>query len=105
MCFHLLLAAKTQLGSSLANVDWLHGPAESLLTITNLLIGKLPGVECVDAVTFATGEKYEACIEAAARVDILGSPASCIVNDRLCSNLNACCFLCSLGTAARHSRS
>lgn len=25
-------------GTSLANVDWLHGGAESLLTITNLLI-------------------------------------------------------------------
>lgn len=32
-------AAKTQLGTTLANVDWLHGPAESLLTITNLFIG------------------------------------------------------------------
>lgn len=30
--------AKTQVGTTLANVDWLHGPAESLLTITNLLI-------------------------------------------------------------------
>jgi len=30
--------AKTQIGTTLANVDWLHGPAESLLTITNLLI-------------------------------------------------------------------
>ncbi len=26
-------------GTSLANVDWLHGSAESLLTVTNLLIG------------------------------------------------------------------
>lgn len=24
---------------SLANVDWLHGSAESMLTVTNLLIG------------------------------------------------------------------
>jgi hypothetical protein len=31
-------AAKTHFGTSLANVDWLHGGAESLLTITNLLI-------------------------------------------------------------------
>lgn len=31
-------AAKVQYGTSLANVDWLHGTAESLLTITNLLI-------------------------------------------------------------------
>lgn len=29
---------KTAYGTSLANVDWLHGTAESLLTITNLLI-------------------------------------------------------------------
>jgi Protein of unknown function (DUF3593) len=33
-------AAKTRYGTTLANVDFLHGPAESLLTITNLLIGK-----------------------------------------------------------------
>ena len=25
-------------GTSLANVDWLHGGAESLLTVTNLLL-------------------------------------------------------------------
>ncbi|GLC70929.1 hypothetical protein PLESTF_001047700 [Pleodorina starrii] len=30
--------AKSQYGTSLANVDWLHGAAESLLTITNLLV-------------------------------------------------------------------
>ena len=30
--------AKTQYGDILANVDWLHGGAESLLTITNLWI-------------------------------------------------------------------
>ncbi|KAK9829166.1 hypothetical protein WJX72_004276 [[Myrmecia] bisecta] len=30
--------AKTHYGTTLANVDWLHGGAESLLTITNLLI-------------------------------------------------------------------
>ena len=30
--------AKTVYGTSLANVDWLHGSAESLLTVTNLLI-------------------------------------------------------------------
>jgi hypothetical protein len=34
------IAAKTHYGTSLANVDWLHGSAESLLTITNLLIGE-----------------------------------------------------------------
>lgn len=32
------LTAKVHYGTSLANVDWLHGCAESLLTITNLLI-------------------------------------------------------------------
>ncbi|BDA47924.1 hypothetical protein COCOBI_11-1810 [Coccomyxa sp. Obi] len=30
--------AKTHYGTILANVDWLHGSAESLLTITNLMI-------------------------------------------------------------------
>ncbi|KAF6259125.1 hypothetical protein COO60DRAFT_1294946 [Scenedesmus sp. NREL 46B-D3] len=30
--------AKTHYGTSLANVDWLHGSAESLLTVTNLMI-------------------------------------------------------------------
>jgi hypothetical protein len=35
----LLPVAKTHYGTSLANVDWLHGTAESLLTVTNLLIG------------------------------------------------------------------
>lgn len=34
----LLGAAKVHYGTSLANVDWLHGAAESLLTVTNLLI-------------------------------------------------------------------
>jgi hypothetical protein len=36
-------AAKTHYGTSLANVDWLHGSAESLLTVTNLLIGERQG--------------------------------------------------------------
>lgn len=31
-------AAKKVYGLSLANVDWLHGGAESLLTITNIII-------------------------------------------------------------------
>jgi Protein of unknown function (DUF3593) len=34
----LLLTAKLHYGTSLSNVDWLHGGAESLLTLTNLLI-------------------------------------------------------------------
>lgn len=33
-------AAKTAYGTSLANVDWLHGAAESLLTVTNLFVGE-----------------------------------------------------------------
>lgn len=33
-------AAKTKYGTILANVDYLHGSAESLLTVTNLLIGE-----------------------------------------------------------------
>ena len=33
--------AKNVYGTSLSNVDWLHGTAESMLTITNLLIGAL----------------------------------------------------------------
>lgn len=37
-CVPVWFAAKTQYGTSLANVDWLHGTAESLLTVTNLLI-------------------------------------------------------------------
>ena len=36
--------AKTQYGTSLSNVDWLHGTAESFLTITNLLIGAAPPI-------------------------------------------------------------
>ncbi|CAI0408653.1 unnamed protein product [Linum tenue] len=30
--------AKVQYGTSLSNVDWLHGGAESLLTLTNIFI-------------------------------------------------------------------
>ena len=33
-------AAKLKYGTILANVDWLHGSAESFLTVTNLFIGK-----------------------------------------------------------------
>jgi hypothetical protein len=36
--------AKNAYGTSLANVDWLHGSAESLLTVTNLLIGVHPAL-------------------------------------------------------------
>ena len=34
-----MAAAKRDYGTILANVDWLHGSAESMLTVTNLLIG------------------------------------------------------------------
>lgn len=30
--------AQTSIGETLANVDWLHGSAESLLTLSNILI-------------------------------------------------------------------
>ena len=36
--YHFTCAAKIRYGTSLANVDWLHGGAESLLTLTNLFI-------------------------------------------------------------------
>ena len=32
------MTAKVHYGTSLSNVDWLHGGAESLLTLTNLFI-------------------------------------------------------------------
>lgn len=32
------LYAKVHYGEELANVDWLHGSAESLLTLTNILV-------------------------------------------------------------------
>jgi Protein of unknown function (DUF3593) len=38
--------AKTVYGTSLANVDWLHGSSESLLTVTNLLLGALINIDC-----------------------------------------------------------
>lgn len=34
----LCYTAKVHYGTSLSNVDWLHGGAESLLTLTNLFI-------------------------------------------------------------------
>lgn len=42
-CLTVLLSlcgstAKVNYGTSLANVDWLHGGAESLLTLTNIFI-------------------------------------------------------------------
>ncbi len=47
-------AAKKEYGTSLANVDWLHGSAESLLSVTNVLIclglrGALRGDDNADA--------------------------------------------------------
>ena len=35
---HVVETAKVKYGTSLSNVDWLHGGAESLLTLTNLFI-------------------------------------------------------------------
>jgi hypothetical protein len=32
------LYCKLVLGENLSNVDWLHGPAESLLTLSNILV-------------------------------------------------------------------
>lgn len=32
------MAAKVHYGTSLSNVDWLHGGAESLLTLSNLFV-------------------------------------------------------------------
>ncbi|GLI68205.1 hypothetical protein VaNZ11_012539 [Volvox africanus] len=60
--------AKSHYGTSLANVDWLHGAAESLLTITNLLIvlGLRQGIREAEAAQTAkeaalpTGELKEA---------------------------------------------
>ncbi len=47
---HGVPAAKLHYHTILANVDWLHGLAESNLTITNLLIGMLPHLpySCVE---------------------------------------------------------
>ena len=38
MKFIYVFAAKVHYGTSLSNVDWLHGGAESLLTLTNLFV-------------------------------------------------------------------
>lgn len=35
---YMFETAKVHYGTSLSNVDWLHGGAESLLTLTNLFI-------------------------------------------------------------------
>ncbi|GKV40068.1 hypothetical protein SLEP1_g47743 [Rubroshorea leprosula] len=35
---YVVETAKVKYGTSLSNVDWLHGGAESLLTLTNLFI-------------------------------------------------------------------
>ena len=40
LSIYVYAAAKLKYGTILANVDWLHGSAESFLTITNLFIGK-----------------------------------------------------------------
>ncbi|KXZ56084.1 hypothetical protein GPECTOR_2g966 [Gonium pectorale] len=64
--------AKTHFGTSLANVDWLHGAAESLLTVTNLLVvlGLRQGIREAEAAKKAEAEagqqKEGAAPEAAA---------------------------------------
>ena len=49
-------AAKVQYGTSLSNVDWLHGGAESLLTLTNIFI--VLGLR--EALRKAKDEKHDA---------------------------------------------
>ena len=54
-------AAKTSYGTALANVDWLHGSAESLLTLTNLFIvlgmrGAIRKAEAANAAKAAAAE-------------------------------------------------
>lgn len=44
-------AAKVHYGTILANVDWLHGSAESFLTLTNLFIGAAPASSCCEGLT------------------------------------------------------
>lgn len=63
--------AKTHYGTSLANVDWLHGSAESLLTVTNLLIvlGLRQAIREAEA-------KNAAAAAAAAAEEQLGTPSS-----------------------------
>jgi hypothetical protein len=57
----LCCTAKTHYGTSLANVDWLHGSAESLLTITNLLIvlGLRQGIRDASKKEGQEGEKLQ----------------------------------------------
>ncbi|KAF8072375.1 hypothetical protein HT031_000034 [Scenedesmus sp. PABB004] len=65
--------AKTHYGTSLANVDWLHGSAESLLTITNLLVvlGLRQAIREAEAKNAAAADAADAA--AAAQ---LGTPGS-----------------------------
>ncbi|PNW80066.1 hypothetical protein CHLRE_08g376450v5 [Chlamydomonas reinhardtii] len=60
--------AKTAYGTSLANVDWLHGAAESLLTVTNLFVvlGLRQGIREAEAAKKADAAAEEAKAEAAA---------------------------------------
>ena len=66
-------AAKTVYGTSLANVDWLHGSAESLLTLTNLFIvlGMRQGIRAAEAekeqaAAAAAQQQQQPAVEAAA---------------------------------------
>lgn len=60
-----LTAAKTKVGTTLANVDWLHGPAESLLTITNLLIGRTQSEPYIRACSY-----YQCCVACAVAISV-----------------------------------
>lgn len=71
-------AAKVHYGTSLANVDWLHGAAESLLTVTNLLIvlGLRQGIreaEAAKAATPAASEEQSTISAAASEPTASGS--------------------------------
>ncbi|EFJ45959.1 hypothetical protein VOLCADRAFT_121129 [Volvox carteri f. nagariensis] len=60
--------AKSHYGTSLANVDWLHGAAESLLTITNLFIvlGLRQGIREAEANNAKAKEEQAAAAAAVA---------------------------------------
>lgn len=55
------LYAKQHYNSVLANVDYLHGSAESLLTVTNLLIGKHSGRAGTQAAACVEWHPYNCC--------------------------------------------
>jgi hypothetical protein len=70
--------AKKVYGTSLANVDWLHGGAESLLTVTNLLL--VVGLR--RAVRDAEAAKEEGGAAAAAGAGADGEAAAAAAEER-----------------------